>query len=324
MAISRRFTDKINNANFEQNTTLTPEERAQLENFPGLGYYSRTTLDDIINNFIVSHVGGDKVLAKVPRHEVAFWAQRGMQEFSYDILLSEKNIEIELSPSLSFPLPSDYVNYVKFTWVDAFGNDRTIHPDRRSNAKQGIIQDESYNYIYDNDGEKTVSGKSITTERYQNDDLRSEASRRLREDSYGFEADDIYDYYYSGYFGRRYGNDPQFEQYNGWFQMDLAAGIVYFDSTFNEGDIIGLRYISDGLAENGDLTNVVVPKLAEDALYAWILYHLCKVRPSAASLAPLYDKERRAKMRNAKIRLSQYKTEELAQVMRGRAKWIKH
>jgi len=29
-------------------------------------------------------------------------------------------------------------------------------------------------------------------------------------------------------------------------------------------------------------------------------------------------------MRNTKIRLSNYKSEEMAQVLRGKAKWIKH
>ena len=141
MARSRKFTDKINNAHFEQNINLTPQERQTLAEFPGTGSYARTTLEDVINNFIVSHIGQDKVLPKVPRHEVAFWAQRGLQEFNYDILMSEKNIEVELGPSLSLPLPSDYVNYVKVVWVDAFGHDRTIHPDRRSTPKQGLLQD---------------------------------------------------------------------------------------------------------------------------------------------------------------------------------------
>ena len=242
MARSNRFTDKINNANFENNQTLTDAERAQLAEFPGLGYYSRTSLDDIINNFIVSHVGEGKILNKVMRHEVAFWAQRGLQEFSYDILHSEKNIEIELGPSMSMPLPADYVNYVKFTWVDQLGNDRTIHPSRRSTAKQGILQDDAYDYIYDSSGEKVLAGKSESTERFQDPDVGRELTDRLRQDAYGFLSDDIYDHYYSGYFGRRYGNEPQYENYNGTFQMDLAAGIVYFNSSFQQGDLIGLRH----------------------------------------------------------------------------------
>ena len=61
--------------------------------------------NDIINNFIIAYVGDGKVLTKVPRYEVAFWAQRSVQEFSYDVFHSEKAIEIELSPTKTISLP---------------------------------------------------------------------------------------------------------------------------------------------------------------------------------------------------------------------------
>ena len=67
-----------------------------------------------------------------------------------------------------------------------------------------------------------------------------------------------------------------------------------------------------------------VPKLAEDAIYARILYDLSKVRPSAAAAAQAYKREAKAKMSNAKIRLMQIKTQEIEQVFRNKAKWIKH
>ena len=322
MARNTKFTDKINNANFESNQNLTPEEQAQLNSFTGLGYYTRINLDDIINNFIVSHIGKDKVLTNVPRHEVAFWAQRGLQEFSYDMLHSQKNIEVELSPSLSLPLPADYVNYVKIVRVDNNGNDRTILPSRRSTAKQAHMQDGAYDRIYDENGDITEAGKSESTQRYQDPTITRTYDQAANDvDSLG---SDIYSHYYSGSFGRRYGNEPQYENNNGTFQMDLDAGIIYFDSSFETGDIIGIRYISDGLCGNDDLDNVYVPKMAEDALYAFMLYNIAKLRPASAQIAPMYKKEASAKMRNAKIRLSNYKIEEIAQVMRGKAKWIKH
>ena len=100
--------------------------------------------------------------------------------------------------------------------------------------------------------------------------------------------------------------------------------IVYNPSTFANTNVIVVDYISDGIADNGNLANVFIPKLAEDALYAYMLYNLAKVRPAAAQLAALYKKEASAKLRNAKIRLSNYDLKELAQVLRGKAKWIKH
>ena len=64
--------------------------------------------------------------------------------------------------------------------------------------------------------------------------------------------------------------------------------------------------------------------MAEDAVYANMLYNLAKVRPSAAGAAGLYKKEAKSKLNNAKIRLMQIKTNEIEKVLRNKAKWIKH
>ena len=125
-------------------------------------------------------------------------------------------------------------------------------------------------------------------------------------------------------YGRRYGSEPQTQNDNGTYLLDLEAGKIYFDSLFSEGDLISLQYISDGLGDNDNFDNVLVPKLAEDAVYANMLYNLSKLRTASAAAAPLYKKEAAAKMRNAKIRLSNLKLDELTQVLRGKSKWIKH
>ena len=55
-----------------------------------------------------------------------------------------------------------------------------------------------------------------------------------------------------------------------------------------------------------------------------IIYNIAKLRPRAAGALPIYKKEAAAKMRNAKIRLSNMKVKEFAQVLKGKSKWIKH
>ena len=51
---------------------------------------------------------------------------------------------------------------------------------------------------------------------------------------------------------------------------------------------------------------------------------LAKLRTSSAGASAIYKKEASAKMRNAKIRLSNMKSKEITQVLRGKSKWIKH
>lgn len=314
MAESRKiYTSQQYYANFEGDAGNTPAD------FKGLGYYSRTSLEDVINNFIVAYIGEDKALAKVPRYEVDFWAQRGMQEFSYDILHSEKSVEIELGPTLQFPLPQDYVNYVKVSQVGEDGKKNILLPSRKIDNPLAPLQDGDHDFLYDGNGEVQVAAKSTAITRFQDPNNPANRTRSL-EDNYNYDDDDF------PYLNKRYGSNPEDMSGAGTFFIDNEAGVIFFDSTFSgrPDNLIILDYISDGIADNGDLSKVYVPKLAEDALYAYMLYNLSKLRPSTVQLAPLYKKEASSKMRNAKIRLSNYKLEEMAQVLRGKAKWIKH
>ena len=279
------------------------------------GYYSRVHLNDIINNFMVAYVGDGKALTKVPRYEIAFWAQRSVQEFSYDIFHAEKNLEVELSSTLQLSLPSDYVSYVKISYVDSNGNHRTIQNSKTTKPTQAAQQDGDFKYIYDQSGDLTFTETSETVKRFQS--------------SKGFAKDkDLQNFHNESdlpsVYGRRYGSEPERQNINGTYLLDLQDGKIYFDSSFSEGDLISIQYISDGLGDNSNFDNVLVPKVAEEAVYANILYNLSKLRPSAAGGVPLYKKEASSKMRNAKIRLSNLKIEELTQVLRGKSKWIKH
>ena len=83
-----------------------------------------------------------------------------------------------------------------------------------------------------------------------------------------------------------------------------------------------LEYISDGLAYDVDSK---VPKMAEDALYSYILYSVLATSSNIPEyVVRRYQKDKSAKLRNAKIRLSNLKLDEIVQVFRGKSKWIKH
>ena len=290
-----------------------------------LGYYQRANLEDMINNFMVAYVGQDKVLTKVPRHEVAFWAQRAVQEFSYDIFHADKNIELEVNPTtLQVALPQDFVSLVKVIYTSDSGQEYTAYRSQRTNAAQAILQDDEYQYEYDMAGDILYAEDSEGVKRWMSRDIDQDNARNYY---YGSTYDGEYNYYsYYRNQGRRYGLDPKYNNQNLEYILDLEQGVIYFGSKYSDlGEpVVSLRYVSDGLAANGDLSTVYVPKLAEDAVYASMLYNLSKLRPSSAQIAPLYKKEASAKMRNAKIRLQDYKLEEMTQVMRGKSKWIKH
>ena len=121
------------------------------------GNYQFTSIKDIINNFIISYVGEEKIIPKAKRTDVAFHAQRGVQEFSFDILPSVKSQEIEIGPNLNFILPKDYVNYVKITWTDSNGIERVVYPAINTSNPFPILQDNNYEYLFDEQDEEYKS-----------------------------------------------------------------------------------------------------------------------------------------------------------------------
>ena len=92
------------------------------------GNYQFVSLEDIINTFIVAYVGEDKIINKIKRTDVAFHAQRSLAELSFDTLKSVKSFEVEVPPSLTMPLPQDYVHYTKVSWIDTAGIKHIIYP----------------------------------------------------------------------------------------------------------------------------------------------------------------------------------------------------
>tara|TARA_R110002020_G_scaffold137611_1_gene306955 strand:- start:5772 stop:7148 length:1377 start_codon:yes stop_codon:yes gene_type:complete len=104
----------------------TPSQYYESET--GLGNYQFTSLENVINQFMVAYVGEDKIISKVKKSDVAFHAQRAMQELSFDTFKSCKSKEITLPASLQMALPQDYVNYTKLAWSDASGVEHIIYP----------------------------------------------------------------------------------------------------------------------------------------------------------------------------------------------------
>jgi hypothetical protein len=291
------------------------------ENYGGYQYIK---LDDVINNFIVAYVGTGKLISDVKRTDVIFHAKRAMQEFSYDTLKSIKSQELSIPHSLSVVLPQDYVNYVGLYWIDRQGVKHPIYPANNltSNPSEAPIQDDYGVEIQDNFN-NSIDTEPIIEERWRRANTDMLNGTYLANAVNYNNGLDIYDYGWDnfGIVGRQYGLDPQFAQGNGWFTINDREGKISFSSNLHKM-IITLDYISDGLAYDLDSR---VPKMAEEAMYAYILHAIISTRANSPEyLVQRLNREKFAKLRNAKLRLSNIKLHEIVQVMRGKSKWIKH
>ena len=286
------------------------------------GSYSYITLNDAIDNFMVGYVGGGKLIQSVKKSDVLFFAKRGLQEFSYDTLKSIKTSELTIPPSLTLPLPQDYVNYVRMSWTDRYGVKHIIYPTNNltNSPYYTNIQDSKGIPTQDNFGEN-IEGTSIIQERWHSaGDESLNKYLATSPDTLGFEIDGNGSLIQRS-LGQQFGLDPQYAQSNGYFNLNEREGKMSFSSGLVD-KLILLEYISDGLAYDADTR---IPKMAEEALYAHILHAVISTRANQPEyVVQRLQKDKRAKLRNAKIRLSNIKTEEITQVMRGKSKWIKH
>lgn len=288
------------------------------------GTYQYVKLKDIIDNYMVGYVGDGKIIQNAKKSDVLFFAKRSLQEFSYDTLKSIKSQELTIPASLSLVIPQDYVNYVALSWIDSHGVKRPIYPNNNLtiNPYEKLLQDDRGVPTQDNFGED-LEGTSLTVERWK----ETNANRLLNNQALNELDNFAYDVYGNDFgsgpwnWGRLYGLDPQYSNVNGWFGINERDGKFTFSSNLADRLIV-LEYISDGLAYDLDTR---VPKMAEEAMYLSISYNLLANRANVSEgMVARFKKDKRAALRNAKIRLSNIKLEEIVQVMRGQSKWIKH
>jgi len=283
------------------------------------GNYSYVSLNDIIDNFMVAYTGQDQILTSVKRSQVLFHAKRSIQEFSYDTFPVMKSQELTIPPSLSLPLPQDYVNYVKVSCVDSNGVLHTINPlyGLSTNPTELPIQDSKGIPTQNSFGYNNEAQQSKTEERW-----KSANDNDITGNYDPFEDQGVYDYvWWKQAYGQRYGLAPEVSNINGWFSINQRTGSISFSSDLT-GKLVVVKYISDGLAYDNDMK---VPKMAEEAMYMSMMYNIIASRRDVdGGTKAFYKREKYVKTRNAKIRLQNLKLDEIVQVFRGQSKWIKH
>ena len=271
------------------------------------GGYQFTSLEHIINQFIIAYVGEDKIISKIKRTDVAFHAMTALQELSFDTFKSTKSQEIVVPASLTMVLPQDYVNYIKLTWSDSSGVEHVIYPAAKTSNPLQVQQNADGDYQFDGtaldvDNTSTTNANFNTMATSQN-------------------TDDYDDDTYLSFNGERYGLDPQYAQVNGSFFIDELTGKIHFSSNIS-GKTVILKYISDSLGTDAEMK---VHKFAEEAMYKHIAYAILSTRANVQEyIIQRFKKERFAETRKAKLRLSNIKLEEITQILRGKSKQIKH
>jgi len=275
-----------------------------------LGNYQFTSLDEVITQFLIAYVGEDKIISKIKRTDVAFHASRALQELSFDTFKSVKAFELAVPSTLILPLPKDYVNYVKIVSVDSAGIEHVIYPAIKTSNPQAPTQNADGSFSF-SDNSLQFATNSTTW-----DNFSTNTSAELQQNDFDYD-DEIFDDNQGG----RYGIDPQHAQVNGSYYIDELKGNIHFSSNLNGKKII-FKYISDSL---GSTSEMKVHKFAEEAMYKYIAHAILATRANTPEyLVQRFKREAFAAKRQAKLRLSNIKLEEITQILRGKSKHIKH
>jgi len=67
------------------------------------------SVNDIVNNFIISYTGPGKIIPDSKRTEIIFHARRCLQEFAYETLKSQFQEDKAVIANVARPLPTDFV-----------------------------------------------------------------------------------------------------------------------------------------------------------------------------------------------------------------------
>ena len=285
----------------------TSEDYYDSGNSANYGGYQFVTLDHIINGFMVAYVGEGKIISRVNRTDVQFHGMRALQELSYDTFRSHKALEIEVPNTLQMILPQDYINYSKITTTTSNGIEKILYPTSKTSNPVSPQQGADGVYVFDTSGGTT--DEALLTEASTTwADFSTAATTATDSTSLTSSV------------GGRYGLEPQSAQDNGSFYIDNGRGLIHFGASLAGGTVI-LHYVSDGLGTDAEM---LAHKFCEEAMYKCIAYGVVAAKSNMPEyIVQRFKKERFAEVRKAKIRLSNIKIEEFAQVLKNMGKPIK-
>ena len=304
----------ISQYQYYENGGATPEDA-------NWGSYQYVSLYDIVNNFMLMYSGNHSLVNNEERFKILFHAKRAIQELNYDAFKEIKVLELDVTDSLRYVLPSDYVNWVR---VNVYQNGilRPLTENIQINSSSAYLQDNKGRILFDANGNAlSPQFSEIDLDRITNQKKSIYLNQGHQFNGMqGYNCDG--DWYFDYTIGARFGLNTETANINPTFKIDKKAGVINFSSGMS-GESCILEYVSDGM-EGGDDSKISVNKLFEDYVYAYIEYAILNSKLNVQEyVVRRAQKRKTALLRNAKIRISNIHPGRLLMNLRGQNKWLK-
>lgn len=273
------------------------------------GNYQNVTLEAIVLDFLAGQ-DPDDYTSTVKRSQALLKARQAIQELYFDVANEIKGRSLVIDGRLQIVMPTDYVDYVRISWVDERGVLHPLAANKSKAAASTYLQDHENNILFDNEGCILEDGSSVASSA---DSLNDGAKDRAKWSgccNYTFTPN------------RNLANSYP----NGSFVINKELGVIQFSSDIESKTIV-LEYFSDGLAKGCDGKSddqISIHKFCSKAVRDYIYYELIKNRRNV----PANEKMRARKeyyneRRKAKQRLSGMKLQDILQAFKGGSRWIK-
>lgn len=230
---------------------MTPEQYHNTESEHGK--YQYVSLQEIVNDMLLLSQDDDSYLKNTKRSQILYFARQGIKLVNRQAASDVYAISFEVSPSLYFILPQDYIEYVRVSVVLGLNGDNskrlyTLDINRNMNISRGYLQDHNYEILFDNNGQiLTADGDNVYGQAYSTYKFCGCASGT------GSKTD-----------------TSKLSEY-GEFTIDERNGRIAFSSNLMEKEIV-LEYVSDGLQNDLSEEEITVHKYCEETIKDWIYY----------------------------------------------------
>lgn len=283
------------------------------------GSYQYVSLEDAVTNYMAMFVGNDKLINRVERHDIIFFAKQAIQKFSYDALNAPRVLELTIDHTGSFVAPPDFVGMNKIS-LEQNGILFPMQENVQQISSGSYLQDVDGELIFDVDGYVIETSSALDEARVNGLVQRLYMGGGLFNNTLGWCVGGVW--YFSYGRGGIYNLQPDTANINPTYRFDRNAGVFYFSSNLIDQHVV-LEYTSDGL-KGGDDSKVQIHKFAEDYLYTYISWSIMNIKRGYPEYQiKRYKTEMQAYRDNAKIRLGRNKMCELLMTLQNQTKWLK-
>ena len=274
------------------------------ENSDNHGSYSYSTLEEMVNFFMLNFTGDSTVLGNVKRSNVIAWLKKGIQQFTFNALREVRKVELELGDTLDIILPPNYVTYTRISYVNPeTGELMALSLNPNIAIGSAFLQDHNADILFDDQG---LILEGTTYHEHLTDRIGTQSSASLNRNCSG---------------DTNWGMNAAANA-NGYFNIDTRLGKIHFSSD-NAPRVIMLEYISDGLEYTNE-SDIKVNKLAEIALYNYVNWNLSSNKIGIQEyIVRRFKKDYDTSYRNTKVAMMKVNLNYTMLAMNIKKNWIR-